>query len=501
MPANISETRERDRVTRFVSDSNDPSGAAPPRARRPWSRLAGGRIRDHFWLRVASIVVLSGIGYAFVFADLFTEILGGSRTAYLAAVPVLVLLIVLGYRTRDEGVGDFESDWIVAALVGVAGLIGIHLFSQRGPTTAALWHLDLVGAALWIACCGIIVSGSRRVFQAWPAGLFMLCTMTPLPYHLAVAQLGGTDFDAALVVVAMGAFAVFVSGHARPLLARMAATAATLVLGGAAAAVLADRVSLPVLVLIVGNVVPVLCAAPLLPLRADSERPVPATTRAPVYRSTKAMLLMVVSALAVLAMHPMPQAEPEPPTVSADWIGRAGLVDPTPIPFITDFLGPDATLTRYTVPVAAGPYPAVVDVMTSPSLARLDDFTDAVWYPSAEPLNYRPAEADLGAPAGARVLYNDPDIAISDSDEYWYAVTWLWRTPEAYQRVTVLVNQSRASREPPPLPRPLSVKNTLIDPTLWLLRHQSTESGEVGRSVVNRAAQVVRAVTHGAGQR
>jgi hypothetical protein len=470
MPANISETHERDRLTRLVSDSNDLCGATPHRARRPWSGFLGGRVRDRFWLRVASIVVLSGIGYAFVFADLFTEILDGSRTAYLAAVPVLVLLIVLGYRTRDEGVGDFESDWIVAALVGVAGLIGIHLFSQRGPTTAALWHLDLVGAALWIACCGIIVSGSRRVFQAWPAGLFLLCTMTPLPYHLAVAQLGGTDFDAALI------------------------------LGGAAAVVLADRVPLPVLVLIVGNVVPVLCAALLLPLRAGTERPVPAT-RPPVYRSTKAMLLMVVAALAVLAMHPLPQAEPEPPTVSADWIGRAGLMDPTPIPFITDFLGPDATLTRYTVPVAAGPYPAVVDVMTSPSLARLDDFTDAVWYPSAEPLNYRPAEADLGAPAGARVLYNDPDIAISDSDEYWYAVTWLWRTPEAYQRVTVLVNQSRTSHEPPPLPRPLSLKNTLIDPTLWLLRHQSTEPGGVSRSVVNRAAQVVRAVIHGAGQR
>lgn len=58
--------------------------------------------------------------------------------------------------------------------------------------------------------------------------------------------------------------------------------------------------------------------------------------------------------------------------------------------FITDFLGPDATLTRYRALGGAGEYQTVVDVMTAPSLGRLQDFSDAVWYPSTAPVNYRP---------------------------------------------------------------------------------------------------------------
>ncbi|OBF13018.1 hypothetical protein A5727_01690 [Mycobacterium sp. ACS4331] len=454
------------------------------------------RRSDSFWPQVAAIVALTGVGYMFVFADLVADVLDGSRNAYLLSVPVLILLIVSSYRSCNDGVGDSESDWILAVLLGVGGLAGIHLFTQRGPTVAALWHLDLVGVAFWVACCAVVVAGSRRVFRAWAAGAFLLCCLTPLPYQLAVAHLGGSDADAAMVAGALGATAVFLCGRGIALPWRLVAAVGCLLLAAITTTALDGVVGLTILVLIAGGAVPVLCAALLYPLRPAADPVhVGGSTPPPLHRSPRTIALLTLGALGMLAAHPLQGPPAAPPSAPTDWVTNAGLFQPTPIPFISRFLGPDASLTRYTAPAPDGHPPAVVDVMTSPNLAGLRDYTDAVWYPSTEPLNYRPADPELGAPNGSRVVYNNPDIATSDAEQHWYAVTWLWRTPDAYERVTVLVNQSNTSPEPPPMPRALSVSNTMIDPTLWLSRRQSSDPAELDRSVVHRAAEVVRAIT------
>ncbi|BBZ35536.1 hypothetical protein [Mycolicibacterium confluentis] len=499
--ANILHPPPQNSANKLVTNSNKldhPNGSAEAEAPAPATAAQGS---DSFWPQVAAIVALTGVGYMFVFAGVVADVLNGSRNAYLLTVPVLILLIVSSYRSCNDGVGDSESDWILAVLLGVGGLVGIHLFTQRGPTVAALWHLDLVGVAFWIACCAVVVAGSRRVFRAWAAGAFLLCCLTPLPSQLAVAHLGGSDADAAMVAAALGATAVFLCGRGIALHWRIAAAAGCLLLAAITTTTLDGVVGLTILVLIAGGAVPVLCAALLYPLRpAANPLRIGGSTPPPLHRSPRTIVLLTLGSLGMLAAHPLQSPPAAPASAPADWVTNAGLLQPTPIPFISRFLGPDASLTRYTAPVPDGSPPAVVDVMTSSNLAGLRDYTDAVWYPSAEPLNYRPADPELGAPNGSRVVYNNPDIATSDAEQHWYAVTWLWRTPDAYERVTVLVNQSQTSHEPPPMPRPLSISNTLIDPTLWLSRRQSSDAGELNPSVMHRAAEVVRVITETSGR-
>ncbi|MGV0801837.1 hypothetical protein ABQF26_33000, partial [Mycolicibacterium elephantis] len=149
------------------------------------------------------------------------------------------------------------------------------------------------------------------------------------------------------------------------------------------------------------------------------------------------MSLAVLSVVAIaLAVVNYPAARtPDVPETAADWATRAGLTAPTAFPFITRTLGDDATLVRYALPGAAGKPAAAVDVMSSPNRAALDDLAGAVWYPSASPVEYRPAPTSAGAPPGARIVHSNADTATYGDDQHWYAVTWDWHAAGAYQRV------------------------------------------------------------------
>ena len=186
-------------------------------------------------LRLTALFALILIPFWNIFGAIVSAIGDGSQVAYLIVVPVLVTMIAVGYRTPPRGVGDAESDWILAAIFGGLGLFLRYLMSNRFPTLSGLWQLPLVGAVLWAACAAAVLFGVRRVMQMWSLWVFALGTLTPLPYLLVTAAAGGGVVAAAAVAGAIGGLAVLLAGREHPLLWRLCAGVATTTLSVGAA--------------------------------------------------------------------------------------------------------------------------------------------------------------------------------------------------------------------------------------------------------------------------
>ena len=164
-------------------------------------------------------------------------------------VPVLLVMIAYGRRTTSRGVGDTETDWVLAISLGGLALLLSYLAGDRFPTLSGMWNLQLLGAVMWVAFAAIILFGVRRVGQLWPLWLFANVTVTPFPSLLLTAELGGTTAAASAVAAITGAIAVSLAGRRSALRWRLAATAGC-ALAGVGAAVAIPAHSLPLSVAI-----------------------------------------------------------------------------------------------------------------------------------------------------------------------------------------------------------------------------------------------------------
>ena len=452
------------------------------------SRPCSIPVTQRYWPRLAVVGILSCAAYAFVMADVIGNALSGSRAVVLLVLPILTGVIAMGYRQQPRGVSDAESDWIVAAAVGLLGFTGIHLVQQRMPTLSGLWQLNLVGVVLWTACLLAIMFGIRHVVRMWQLWLFVIGCISPLPFLMTAALLGGSDTAIALLTAALGAIAVFLAGRSVPPRQRLLATIVCLAGATVIAMAVSGPLSLAVTVVLVAGIVPVVVTALML-RRFDAASTTNAWTDLPRHSPLSLVILVLIAAV-LLALNPPQVQHNHASRPAVDWVERAGLGAPEVFPFITRFLGPDATLVRYAVPANAGMPSAAVDVITTGQRAALDDFTDAIWYPSRRPVEYRPAAGD-SMPAGARVIHTNADAATDGTVIDWYAVTWVWQSGTASQRVTVIVNQSTGSDQLPPPPAPLSLLDTSIKPALWIARQQPDNGGQVDKVVIQRAATVI----------
>lgn len=440
--------------------------------------------------RVAIICGLSVLAYFFVIAKVAANAIHGSRTAYLVIVPLWAAMIAVGYRrAAPRGVGDNESDWIVATLLAGGGLTAIQLISHRLPTLASLWHLDLIGVVVWIASCAIIMLGVRHVTRMRDLWLFLLCCATPFPYLLGTAGLGGSTLAATLVAAALGAVAVFMSGREASLRFRAAAALASMILSTAAAFALAQT-NLSISVMVAAGLVPVLASVALFRWTRDDRGPAHGPAGFP-NRSPVSLIALVLAAAALLLLHPGEIRQTAFSSATANWTQRAGLTSAEQFPFITRLLGPDATLTRYTVANVSGLPNAAVDVISATDQASLTDYSDVIWYSTDTPVNYEPAYfGNTRVPI--RTVHSNADVAIDGASSDWYAVNWSWHTGARYQLVTVIVNQDWDTSHPPPAPQPLSLRETLTGPTVWLARQQTASIGAVSDRVMQRSAELVR---------
>jgi len=458
-------------------------GGRPSARQRSWSACFG------FWPRIAALVGLFLFAYFFVFAQVVADAVAGSRTAFLVVAPLLVALIAFGYRTAPRGVGDNESDWIFAALAGAAGFTAIALLTHRFPTLAALWRLELVGAVMWVACSAVIMFGVRHVVRMWQLWAFAFFCSTPLPFLMMIAVIGGSDAAAAALGATLGAVAAYLAGRATRSRWRLAAALGCLAVGVGLAVLLIRHTTLLVTLVVVAAILPVLVTAGLhyLTRATGNQQWAAITVRFP-GRSPRSFVALALAAVVLLVLHPPVPRPQVPPLVRGDWANRGALAHVAEFPFITRFIGPGATLTRFDVPSSAAFPAAAVDVMTTANLAALRDYADAVWYPTPMPVHYRPADSG----DGARTVHSNADAATDSAARDWYAVTWVWRVPGAYQQVTVIVSQVLTSDDPPPAPQPLSVSETIAGPAAWVVRQQPEYVSPVDPLVTERATEVVR---------
>jgi hypothetical protein len=462
-----------------------------------------GDSRFAFWWRTAMLAGMFLGAYGAVFAQVLSDSVSGSRTAFLVVAPLLVMLGATGYRTAPRGVGDNESDWIIAAVTGVVGFTAIALVTSRFPTLAGLWRLELVGALVWVACAGMIIFSVRHVLRMWQVWIFALCCALTMPYLLVTASLGGSDTAVVAVGATMGAFAVYLAGRPSRRRCRIAAALLCLAIGGGISVLLTEHLGLFVTLIIAAAVVPVSVAVGLhhfTVLTGSYRGPAVSVGFHPL--SPRSIVVLGLLAVVVLVTHIPAPRPPAPPLVHGDWAQRSGLSAPSDFGFVTRFLGPQSSLARYEVPAAAKSPAAVVDVITTANLAVLQDYSDAIWYPSPIPVNYESAGTGLDnrLPLNARVAHSNADAATDGAAQNWYAVTWVWRTADVYQQVTVVVNQSATSEDSPAAPAPLSVAETVVKPILWVARQQPEWVGGVDKRVVKRADEIVRTLVSAAEQ-
>lgn len=448
-------------------------------------------VARRYWPRLAVFAILSFAAYAFAIADILGDALAGSRVVVLLVLPILIGVIASGYRQAPRGVSDTESDWIVAGVAGIGGFTGIYLLSNRMPTLAVQWQLDLWGVLLWIACLVAVMFGVRYVVRMWQLWLFAVCCISPLPFLLTAAAFGGSDTVVALLTAVLGATAVFLAGRCASWGRRLSATLVCVASGSALTVLVGDHLSLAATVLLVAGIVPVVVTVVMLLRDAHLVSTASSAWSDMPHRSPLSMLMLILVAVTLLLINPPHARSQYAAAVAADWEQRAGLVADADFPFITRYIGADATFVRYRVPAEDGMPTAAIDVITTERLPALTDFDDSIWYPSSRPIEYQSVKRE-SMPAGARVIHSNADATTDAADTDWYAVTWMWKSGDNYQRVTVIVNQAPKSEAPPPNPAALSFLDTSIKPALWLARQQPNAAGHVDPLVVARADALVK---------
>ena len=450
---------------------------------------ASAKVSTPPWRRLLFLLVLAVTAFGPQMLATGRAAVEGSATVYLLVVPLLGILMAVGGSGMPRGVIDSESDWIVAGLIAGGGLLALSLITQRMPTLTSFWRIDQVAVVLFLYASAILIFSARHALRNSAAWIFVVLCAPVVPYLLLTAALGGSAAGAVAAAAALGSVAVFWSDRAarRPLRALATGVNFGLALG---VDYLMTGQDLQLRVAAAAGLIPVFSTAVLRwSTRVTDGRPVVYAPPGRPQRRVWAFPVLYAVAVGLLVTSLPLRPAPAIPEVRSDWTTAAGLRPTETMDFITRFAGPGATLTRYRPPADSTEFAVAVDVITAPTLARLRDYDDAIWYPTTVPINYN--DADLPGPVAvaARTVHTNADRTATDQDGHWHALTWLWRTAKSYQRVTVVVSQVEGQSEPP-LPHALTLRNSLIEPLLWVIRQQPDVPGEVSEEVRDTADSV-----------
>ena len=333
----------------------------------------------------------------------------------------------------------------------------------------------------------------------WSVWLFALFTALVPFYLLTTAYLGGSDIAVVRAAAALGAVAVFLASRFVRWYGRITMATADLVL-----ALATDRLitamwvdaHLLIRVTVASGVAPLLTTLVLhrFGRHTGARRPTLGRNGFPRRRPWSYLALLVISGLMLWHSPPVRSWSPAP-EARPDWMTALHLLPATRFPFITRFLGTGAQLIRYL------PEPGVaVDVMTAPRRARIADYADAVWYPVESPVNYRTVTIDGFVHVPARSLHSNADFAVTAAPTQWFALTWVWHAGDAYQQVTVVVNQYGPDHAPPE-PEPITWRSTILRPAKWLVRHRPTGDGLIEPTVSTTATRIATRILTAAAPR
>jgi len=214
--------------------------------------------------------------------------------------------------------------------------------------------------------------------------------------------------------------------------------------------------------------------------------------------SPAGVLVVVGLSTAMLLAYPEPPWRIEPPQAIADWAVRSGLRASRDYGFAARFLGPNSTITRYIASQTTSPA-AAVDVITTPQWGALENFTNAQWYESSEPVDYEPTtiRGPWARSLVIRAAHSNADTATSPEAPQWYVLTWTWRVAVGYQQVVVVASQHRDGKLP--TPEAPSVAQSLLDPLLWIARQQPKQVSVVDTDAIQLAERLARGIIDAAG--
>lgn len=431
------------------------------------------------------------------------SIASGSRSVLFLVGPILALILILSCPPV-RGVIDTEVNWIVASLAGAGALTTLALLNDRIPTLSQLWRIDMVGPVIFTVGATGVILGLRYAFALWDAWLLLVVCASPVPFLLVGAVFGGSDAGLSGLACAFATFVVFRAARSCGLLWRSTAALVSLSIGlmvsGGILALASDQHSALLVAAAIGaGVVPLAVTRVTLRIapRKPHSNPGLPVAQFPDFSPVAVLAVLGLSTVMLMA-YPEPPWRAEPPHAAADWAARSGLRASKHYGFAPRFLGPHSTVTRYADSQTTSPA-AAVDVITTRSLGVLENFTNAQWYESSEPVDYGPAtmRAPWGESLVVRAAHSNADTAVNPEAPQWYALTWTWRIASGYQQIVVVASQHKDGKLP--TPEAPSVSQSLLDPMLWIARQQPRQVSEVEPDTVAAAERLARGIIDAAG--
>lgn len=451
--------------------------------------------------RVLAVAVVAIAPWVLPITSIVGGVAAGSRSVFVIVVPILAWILVTSFQP-PSGVVDNEVDWIVALLGCTTAAATIALFSHRIPSLMQLWRIDAVGPVLWTATATAIFLGVRYAAQLWDFWLLLLLFVSPFPFLLMVSAFGGSDFAVAGLSCGVAAVVVARATRSRHLGWISGGFLASAVVGGSAAwlvlsVVPSRHLALLTAVFIGSGIVPlvvtriVLRFAPLAPARTTPLPPAKLSTL-----SRWGVVALFATSIGMVFVLPYPPQQQAVVHAADNWPELSGLKVSREFTAATALLGPHAHFTRFVSSEPSVP-PVAVDVITAPTRGILDDFVDAQWYSSAEPVDFVSAKVVGAESVVVRSAHSNADTAVDPSAPQWYSLTWTWRVDSGFQQVIVVVSQHEEAKLP--VPTGITPGEIVLDPLLWIARQQPRLSSDVDSETIEVAHQLAARVIRAAG--
>ncbi len=460
--------------------------------------------RQDVWQRILVVAAVSAAPWFPPIFDAVGSITEGSRSVLFVVAPILACILLLN-SDPPHGVVDTEVNWIVALLGGAGTLVALALLTDRIPTLTQLWRVDMLGPVVWTAGATAVLLGLRYAAGLWDIWLLLAVCASPLPFLLVAALFGGSDAVLTALACLFSTVVVFRASRRCAALWRVASAAVSLSVGLVSSGLVLTAAPEGQATLLVATVVGA-GAIPfaftfgvtrLAPARSEDKQFAPVAAIPDV--SAVSVLVILGLSMAMLLAYPGPPQHPAAPQAADDWATRSGLRASTDFGFAARFLGPYSTITRYTESLPMTSPLAAVDVITTPMWGVLENFADAQWYPSSEPVDYQPMSMKGPWPGSlmVRTAHTNADTAVNPDSPQWYVLSWIWRVKAGFQQITVVVSQHK--NRPLPAPSVPSVSQSVLSPLLWIARQQPRQISEVEPSTVELAEQLAWKIVDAAG--
>lgn len=433
-------------------------------------------------LRWLFIAIATGVAFHATIASVVDSALRGGLNGYVLVVPFACLLAAVGVALRDRTelpIHDRETDVIVAIIGLVLAFLIQAVLLGRYSLFFHLLRLDLVALWFFVVSAAVAVFGLRPVYRfRWPWLLGL--TVFPLPYHIAVSQLGGSHVAAGAVTLGVAALA---TGLAVARTTRRGLLGALAAVGVGGLILLSLDTWTPWAKLFAFQAIPatgslVLVAGGLLlhTLRTQPhlvlDRKVEPLAAKQVWSSLPVVMVIAVAlsfapipASAGLPANPLDDVDfTKPLAAPAGW----HLAETQRYPWVSKVYGEGAVLVRQKFVADVGnpdwdkfarPRAVIVDSVTTTRPFAFTTYPPRVLYSVSQIRLSDRARVPLGdGVEAALVNVIDDDILIT-----WDALDWSWGNRHLAQQVTIFSSDNHEPDAPFPSP------SGALGPTLGML--------------------------------